>query len=81
MFISDGLDPYIFRRKVEKTQFMKEEMDGELFISRQSRHYSFIESLIKLLFPLCTLNWRVNNFVSSQGKSTNRKNESTVNNI
>ena len=81
MFISDGLDPYFFRRKVEKTQSMKEEMGGEVFISRQSRHYSFIESLINLLFPFCTLNWRVNNCVCRQGKGKNKRNECTVNNI
>ena len=35
MSISDGLDPYFFRRKMEKTGSMKNEMDGEVFISRQ----------------------------------------------
>ena len=35
---SDGSDPYFFRRKMEKTRSVKEEMDGEKFISRQSRH-------------------------------------------
>ena len=38
MSISDLSDPYFFRRKIEKTRSLKEEMDGELFISRQSRH-------------------------------------------
>ena len=41
MSISDGLDPYFFRRKMEKTRSMKEEMDGEVFISRQSREIFF----------------------------------------
>ena len=31
MSISDGLDMYFFRRKMEKTRSMKEEMDGEVF--------------------------------------------------
>ena len=31
MFISDGSDPYFFRRKMEKTRWLKEEMDGEKF--------------------------------------------------
>ena len=47
---------------------MKEEMDGEVFISRQIRHDSFMDIMIKILFPICTLNWRVNNYVYRQGK-------------
>ena len=30
--------------------------------------FSFINNMIKVLFPICTLNWRVNNYVSRQGK-------------
>ena len=51
MSISDGLDPYIFRRKTEKTRSIKEEMDGKVFISRQSRHLSFVFIMIEVLFP------------------------------
>ena len=58
---------------------MKEEMDGEVFISRQSRHFFFIVDIIKVLFPICTLNWRVNIYVSRQEKGINRRNESTMN--
>ena len=47
---------------------MKEEMGGEVLISRQSRHFSFIDNIIKVLFPICTLIWLVNNYVSRQGK-------------
>ena len=36
--ISDWSVPYIFRRKMEKTRSVMEEMEGSLFISRQSRH-------------------------------------------
>ena len=79
MSISDGLDPYFFRRKMEKTRSMKEEKDGEVLISRQSRHFSCIDNLIKVLFPIFTLNRRVNNYVSRQGKSINRGNASTIN--
>ena len=39
MSISDRLDQYLFCRKMEKTRFMREEMDGNVFISRQSRHF------------------------------------------
>ena len=66
MFIPDGLGPYFFRRKIEKTRSMKEKMDGEVFISRQSQHYPFANNMIKVLFPICTLIWRVNNYVSRQ---------------
>ena len=38
MSISDGSDPYFFRRKMEKTRSVKEEMDREMFIPRQSWH-------------------------------------------
>ena len=40
MAISDGLDPYLFRRKMKNTRSLKEELDGEVFISRQGRHFS-----------------------------------------
>ena len=49
--ISDWSDPYIFRRKMEKTRSVKEEMDGKMFVSRQSRHASFVMIMIKVLFP------------------------------
>ena len=32
MSFSDGLDPYFFRRKMERTRSMKEEMDEDVFI-------------------------------------------------
>ena len=32
--ISNGLDPNTFRREMENTRFIKEEMDGKVFISR-----------------------------------------------
>ena len=76
--IFDGLNPHFFCRKIEKTRSMKEEMDGEVFISRQSWHFSFIDNMIKVLFPIFTLIWRVNNYVSRQGKGINRRNKSTI---
>ena len=39
MYKSDGLDPHFFCRKMEKTRSVKEEMDGEVFLSRQGRHF------------------------------------------
>ena len=79
MSISDGLDPYFFCRKMEKTRSMKEEMDGEVFISRQSRHFSVIDNMINGLFPICTLNWRVNSYVSGQRKGLKWRKENTNN--
>ena len=66
--ISNGLGPYFFCRKMEKTRSMKKEMDGEVFISRQGRHFPFIDNMIKVVFPICTLIWRVNIYVSAKEK-------------
>ena len=68
MSISDRLHPDFFCRKMEKTRSMKEEMKGEVFISRSSRHSLFIDNMIKVLFIICILIWRVNNYASRQGK-------------
>ena len=51
-------------------------MDGNVLISHQSRHFDFDVPMIKVLFPICTLTWRVNNYVSCQEKDIKRKNES-----
>ena len=69
MSSSDGSDRTFSCRKVEKTRSVREEMDGKMFISRQSRHpFSLIYNMIKVLFPICALIWRVYNYVSRQGK-------------
>ena len=66
---SDGSDRAFSCRKMEGTRSVREEMDGKVFISRQSRHpLPLINNMIKVLFPICTLIWRVNNYVSRQGK-------------
>ena len=36
---SEGLGLYLFRRKVEKTQPMREKVDGKVLISRQSWNF------------------------------------------
>ena len=46
-----------------------------LFISRQGRHFDFDVLIYKILFPICTLIWQVDNYVSRQERSNNRKNE------
>ena len=48
-----------------------------MFISDQSGHFHFDVVVYKVLFPICTLTWRVNIYVSHQGKGKNRRNEST----
>ena len=40
--------------------------------------FAFVVNMIKILFPICTLNWHVNNYVSRQGKGINRRNESAL---
>ena len=40
MSISDGLGPYFSCRKMGKTRSVKEEVDGEVFISGKRRHFS-----------------------------------------
>ena len=66
---------------MEKRRSVKEEMNGNVFISRQSRSFSFIDNMIKVLSPICTLNWHVNNYVSRQGKGINKRNESNNFNV
>ena len=78
MSISDGFGPYIFRRTMEKTRPMREELDGKVFIAHQRRHIFIVVDMIKVRFPICTLTWRVNNCFSRQGKSINRSG-STIN--
>ena len=64
MSISDRLGLYFFCQKMKKTRPMREESDEKVFISRESRHISFVNIMIEVLFPICTLTWRVNNYVS-----------------
>ena len=55
-----------------------DERNGEVFYSRPSRHFSLIDNTIGVLFLIFTFNWRVNNYVSRQGKGINRRNESII---
>ena len=43
--------------------------------------FVFITNMIKVLFSICTLTGRVNNYVSRQGKGIKRRNESTIVNM
>ena len=69
MSISDGLGPSIFCRKMEKTRPMREEMDGMVvYFPPESALLPLILYLSTVLFPICTLTQRVNNYVSRQEK-------------
>ena len=50
MFISDGIGPFLFRRKMERTHPMREKMDGQMYFSRQIRHPSFAVVFLKVFF-------------------------------
>ena len=69
MSISDGLGPSIFCRKMEKARPMRGEMDGKfVYFPPESAFFNFDVILYKVIFPICTLIWRVNNYASRQGK-------------
>ena len=76
--IFDGLHPYFFLSIDGKDAVDEKELDGEVFICRQSRYFRFVENMIELLFPTCTLNWLVNNNVSRQRKCIKMRNEGTI---
>ena len=52
-------------------------MVGSVFISHQSRHSCFDVVITKVIFANCTLTWRVNKYVSRQGKGINKRTENT----
>ena len=43
-----------------------------LFISHQSRHSEFDDVIHKVIFPICTLTWRINNDFSCRRKCINK---------
>ena len=69
MSISDGLGPSIFCRKMERERPMMEEMDGKVvFFPARVGIFNFELMVLKVFFLICILTWRVNNYVSRQGK-------------
>ncbi len=69
MSISDGLGPSTFCRKMEKARPMKEEMDGKVvYFPPESALFPLMLYFSTVLFPICTLTWRANNYVSRQEK-------------
>ena len=63
MSISDGSDRTFFCP-------VREGRNGRkgVFFPPESASFTLINNMIKVLFPICTLIWSVNNYVSRQGK-------------
>ena len=67
MSIPDGLGPSIFCRKMETTRPMREELDGKVvYFPTELALLPLMLYFSTVLFPVCTLTWRVNNYVSRQ---------------
>ena len=49
-----------------------------VYFPPESASFSLINIMIKVLFPICTLIWRVNIYVFPPRKGINRRNESTM---
>ena len=48
---------------------MREEMGGKVvYFPPESAFFNFDVIMYKVLFPICTLTWRVSNYVSPQEK-------------
>ena len=69
MSISDGLGPSIFCRKMEKARPMRKEVDGKVvYFPPESALLPLMLYFSTVLFPICTLTWRANNYVSRREK-------------
>ena len=77
MSISNGLDPYIFLFNGGKDAVYGRRNGRRGVYFPPELAFSSIDNMIKVLIRICILNWRVNNYVSRQGKGINRRNEST----
>ena len=69
MSFSDRSDPYFFPSKDGKDA-VREKRNGQKGVHFPARVgiFSFINDMIKVLFPIYTLIWRVNIYVSHQEK-------------
>ena len=82
MSISDGSDRTFFLSKDVKDA-VREGSNGwkGVYFPPDAASFSLINDMIKVLFPICTLIWRVNNYVIAPRKGINRRIESTIVNI
>ena len=51
-------------------------MESYLFPAKVGT-FAFILKTFKVFFPVCTLTWLVNSYISRQGRGTDRRNETT----
>ena len=56
---------------------MGEKMNDKVFFPAKGGIFCLINNIIEVLFPTCTLTWRMNNYVSHQVRGVNKKNEIT----
>ena len=49
-----------------------------VYFPPESAPFVFRLIMIKVLFPICILTWRVNSYVYRQGKGKNRRNDNTT---
>ena len=77
MSLSDALDLYFFRRKMEKMRCVKGEMDGEVFFSAKVDIFPCIDDMIKVLFRYLYLDLACKQFCFPPRKDIYR-NESTL---
>ena len=73
------IGPYLFLSKYGKDA-VREGRNGRkgVYFPPESAYFPLINIMIKVLFPICTLIWHVNIYVSRQGKGINRRNESAI---
>ena len=74
MSISDGSDHTFFLSK-DGNDAVREGRNGRkgVYFPPESASFLLINNKIKVLFPICTLIWRVNSYVSRQGKGIKRE--------
>ena len=63
------IGPYFFLSNDGKDA-VREGRNGRkgLYFPAESASFPLINNMVKVLFPICTLTWRVNNYVFRQGK-------------
>ena len=63
------IGPYIFLSKDGEDAVREGRNERkDVYVPPESAFFPLINNMIKILFPICTLIWRVNNYVSRQGK-------------
>ena len=69
MSFSDGSDLYFFQSK-DGNVAVREGRNGRkgVYVPPEPAFFPFINNMIEIFFPIFTLIWRANNYVSWQGK-------------